>query len=76
MNLSEYTQTHGNVKKLAKAINVSPVMVSQGKTGVRQVPAERCPDIEQATGGAVSCEELRPDVSWGVLRKASRKRAA
>lgn len=33
-----------------------------------QVPAERCPSIEEATGGAVRCEDLRPDVRWDVLR--------
>lgn len=35
----------------------------------RRVPAEHCPAIERATGGAVRCEELRPDVQWGVLRE-------
>ena len=40
----------------------------------RRVPAEKCPAIEQATlaKGAdkvVRCEELRPDVQWGVLRE-------
>ena len=34
----------------------------------RRVPAEHCPAIERATGGAVRCEDLRPDISWGVLR--------
>lgn len=31
-------------------------------------PAEYCPDIERVTGGAVRCEDLRPDVDWSVLR--------
>ena len=35
---------------------------------VAGVPAERCPDSEEATGGKVTCEELRPDVNWAVLR--------
>lgn len=44
----------------------------------RRVPAEHCPAIEGATRAAaaergdpalvVTCEELRPDVAWGVLR--------
>jgi len=34
----------------------------------RNEPAERCPQIEQATGGLVRCEDLRPDVQWSVLR--------
>lgn len=32
----------------------------------RGVPAEFCPLIERETG--VRCEELRPDIAWGVLR--------
>ena len=36
------------------------------------IHAERCPSIERATGGAVTCEELRPDVDWAVLRNSSR----
>lgn len=44
----------------------------------RRVPAEHCPSIERATRAAaarqndpsliVTCEELRHDVAWGVLR--------
>ncbi|MCK6431877.1 MAG: helix-turn-helix domain-containing protein [Aquabacterium sp.] len=34
----------------------------------RQVPAEYCPAIERVTAGAVRCEDLRPDIEWGVLR--------
>ncbi len=37
----------------------------------RRVPAEYCPIIERATSGAVRCEELRPDIEWGVLRDAT-----
>jgi DNA-binding transcriptional regulator YdaS (Cro superfamily) len=31
-----------------------------------RIPADYCPDIEALTG--VTCEELRPDVNWAVLR--------
>lgn len=37
-----------------------------------RIPAEYCPLIERETrllGDAVSCEQLRPDVMWGVLRE-------
>lgn len=34
----------------------------------RDFPAEHCPAIERATGGKVTCEQLRPDVDWAVLR--------
>jgi DNA-binding transcriptional regulator YdaS (Cro superfamily) len=46
--------------------NVSPYF-----TTARRLPAEHCPTIERATreaGEVVSCEELRPDVAWDVLR--------
>lgn len=36
-------------------------------------PAEYCPSLERATddaGERVSCEELRPDVDWSVLRNS------
>lgn len=47
----------------------------------RQFPAEHCPEVERETrakGDVVTCEELRPDVSWGVLREqaARAKKAA
>ena len=35
----------------------------------RGIPADKCPDIEQATG--IKCEVLRPDVNWAVLRKVA-----
>lgn len=38
----------------------------------RKFPAEHCPALERATraaGKPVLCEELRPDVAWGVLRE-------
>jgi DNA-binding transcriptional regulator YdaS (Cro superfamily) len=34
----------------------------------RTVPAQHCPAIERLTEGAVCCEDLRPDIEWGVLR--------
>lgn len=34
----------------------------------QQLGAELCIRIEYATQGAVRCEDLRPDINWGVLR--------
>lgn len=48
---------------------ITPQAVFKWANG--SVPAERCPNIEAATNGAVTCEELRPDVNWAVLRKVS-----
>lgn len=65
----------GGLTKLAAAIGVSPQRL--GNWLARGVPAEHCPAIERATGGAVRCEELRPDVDWAAIRgTAPTERAA
>jgi DNA-binding transcriptional regulator YdaS (Cro superfamily) len=68
MDLRTYLEEQGGNLHLARAVGVSAVIISQWKTGARQVPAERCPAIEKATDGAVRCEDLRPDVDWAYLR--------
>jgi DNA-binding transcriptional regulator YdaS (Cro superfamily) len=35
-----------------------------------EVPPDRCPAIEQATAGQVTCEALRPDVRWARVPDA------
>jgi DNA-binding transcriptional regulator YdaS (Cro superfamily) len=47
---------------LAAALGVSKAAVSQWFSG--RVPPDRCPDIERATAGRITCGELRPDVRW------------
>jgi len=70
MNLQTYFESQGRGAKLrlGEAICAFPSDVSSWAQGKRQVPAERCPQIEQATNGLVRCEDLRPDVAWSVLR--------
>ena len=58
----------GGQAALARILGVKPPSVNQWVNGDRPVPAERCPDIEAATAGAVTCEEQRPDINWAVLR--------
>lgn len=58
----------GSAVTLAGHLGVTAAAVGVWKNGKGRVPAERCPQIERATGGAVRCEELRPDVAWDVLR--------
>lgn len=70
MKLNTYLERHGAGAELARYLKVNHVMVSQWRYGIKQVPAERCPDIEAATQGAVTCEELRPDINWAVLRNS------
>jgi DNA-binding transcriptional regulator YdaS (Cro superfamily) len=58
----------GSQAAMAARLEVSQPTISEWLRGDRRVPAERCPQIERATEGAVRCEELRPDVAWDVLR--------
>lgn len=69
----------GGQARLAEILNVTPAAVHQWVRGLRQVPTERCSSIERATEGAVTCEDLRPDLSdhWSYLRgTASAERRA
>ena len=62
MNLSAYVAVErGRGSAVARAIGVHPVMISQWIGGVKQVPLDRCVDIERATDGAVRRWDLRPD---------------
>lgn len=71
MNLPDWLkQKHGRTIELAQMIGRSGPTVSEWSTGKKRVPADVCPDVEVATGGAVTCEEMRPDVKWHVLRGA------
>lgn len=72
MKLREYLASSGKKRsEFAKEIGAHHVLVSQWVSGVRRVPAERCPGIERATDGAVRCEDLRPDVDWAYLRAST-----
>jgi len=69
MDLKTYLDQPGTTaSQLAAALQVSTVVISLWRTKARQVPADRCIEIERATGGAVRCEALRPDVDWAFLR--------
>lgn len=71
MKLSKYVNTRRGISShLAKRLGISPVMISQWVAGIKQVPAERCIEIEILTDGLVTCEDLRPDLNWAVLRNA------
>jgi len=49
---------------VAAAIGVNEQYLYQCLTRRRPTPPDRCPAIERATEGRVTCEELRPDVHW------------
>jgi len=77
MNLKKYTnQERGIAANLGRELGIPSVLISQWANGTRQVPAERCPEIEKATGGIVTCEDLRPDVDWKYLRGTTAQAAS
>jgi len=55
---------------LARAIGASPAMVHQWINGIRPISVKSCIDIDRATAGAITCEQLRPDLidRWAYLR--------
>jgi DNA-binding transcriptional regulator YdaS (Cro superfamily) len=52
-------QTQG---ELASRVGVSQGFISQLARGARPIPPALCRRIEEATGGVVTRQELRPDV--------------
>lgn len=66
MDLDAYLQEHETANSLAEKLGISPVLVSQWRTGKRDVPIERCVAIERATGGEVNRWDLRPD-DWHLI---------
>ena len=73
----------GSQQALARAMQVTKGRVSQWR---HRVPLERCIQIEAGTRRVaaerndpslvVTCEELRPDVQWKVLREHPPKAVA
>lgn len=54
----------GSINFTAEILNISASRLSHWRAGTESLPSGYCPAIERATEGAVTCEELRPDVSW------------
>lgn len=71
MDLKTYlaNSERGTAKKLAEALGISTSYLSQMAHGDAQISIPRCVAFEDLTGGAVRCEELRPEVDWGRFRK-------
>ena len=66
----------GSRGEFARRLGVSISMVSQWCTGARPLPLDRAIAIERETAGAVTVEELRPDVDWAVIRGKPSREAA
>lgn len=75
MDLPTYMQSlpRGGKKRLAISLGVAPSYLSRLISGDRAITAERALKVEQATGGAVTRHDLRPDIDWtgGAVGKAS-----
>ena len=72
MKLRDYfeKQGRGSLTYLAKQMGAKTSNVCLWAKGKKKVPTNHCPEIERITEGKVTCEELRPDVNWGVLRNS------
>ncbi|WP_041421213.1 transcriptional regulator [Sideroxydans lithotrophicus] len=66
----------GGLGVLARILSVSAPTVSQWKSGIRPIPAERCVEIEQATSGQVTRKDLRPDDWQQIWPELIGKKAA
>ena len=64
------------MRAFSDAIGVKPPTVSQWIRGERPIPMSKCLEIERACEGAVTCEELRPDVDWRRHRDLNDQREA
>lgn len=55
---------------LAARCHTTTGYLKQVAYGNRRVRESLAINIERETGGAVSCEELRPDVDWAYIRNS------
>lgn len=68
MDLKTYVdQERGRQTSLALQVGAQPQLIWQWANNVRPIPDERRPTIERETRGAVTCEEMGDDVTWGRI---------
>jgi DNA-binding transcriptional regulator YdaS (Cro superfamily) len=58
----------GGPSAVARMVDCKPPSVTEWRR--RGIPPERCPALERAIGGRVTCEQMRPDVCWVRLPDA------
>jgi DNA-binding transcriptional regulator YdaS (Cro superfamily) len=77
MNLATYVEQlpRGGKKLLAIQLGVTASYLSRLISGDRSITAERAIQIEDATEGAVSRLELRPDIRWDQPKRPKKLRA-
>lgn len=76
MNLATYVERlpRGGKKLFAIQLGVTASYLSRLISGDRSITAERAIQIEDATYGAVSRVELRPDIRWEKVRRSKKPR--
>ena len=64
---AKFVESVGGPSAAARMLGVSVQAVCFWRDGERKFPAESCPTVEKLSGGAIRCEDLRPDVEWSVI---------
>ena len=59
--MSDLIKALGGPTAVARMLGIKPPSVIDWRG---RVPPERCPAIELATDGRVTCEQMRQDVRW------------
>lgn len=63
-HLKKAAEYLGSAAELARTMGIAPQYASDMLKGERPIPAWRCPAIEYAVQGRVTCEKLAPTGSW------------
>lgn len=69
------TAPKGTAARYARELKVSPVMLSQWATRLKEIPVERCAELERVSAGAVMRWDSRPDdwhIHWPELKRDRR----
>ena len=66
--ISKAVELLGGPGSAALRLAVSPQAISFWVNGKRTPSVEVCIAIERETAGAVTVEQLRPDIDWRVIR--------
>ncbi|WP_095065337.1 YdaS family helix-turn-helix protein [Pseudomonas sp. Irchel s3f19] len=70
MTLSEYLKTMDKegLAAFARCCGTSAGQLKQVAYGNRRASAGLAVSLDRETGGAIRCEDMRPDIDWAYLR--------
>ena len=75
MKLSDYLKRRGAAVELSLKMNISPVLLSMYKNNKRSIPTKLGAQIETATDGKVTREEMFPEtwhIYWPELKNRNK----